>query len=173
VAPARRRDRARWDTIDSYGPDLDFFSREVPRRFSLWNPYDKGGYPLFCDPQIDRYYPFNWPFGDVGRGVRTSWWLVQIKVLAHHLVGRAACICSCVRAVRATARDDRRARARRVDAAARAQGVDHLVAARLGAARVGGDRCGDRAAVVAARRRGRGGDDVAGDRRVTAGCGTR
>ncbi len=80
-----------WDTIDSYGPDLDFFSREVREgRFSLWNPYDKGGYPLFCDPQIDRYYPFNWPFAAWGALAGTSWWLIQIKVLAHHVVA-ASC----------------------------------------------------------------------------------
>jgi hypothetical protein len=76
-----------WDTIDSYGPDLDFFSREVREgRFSLWNPYDKGGYPLFCDPQIDRYYPLNWPFAAWGAMFGTGFWLVQIKVLAHHVV---------------------------------------------------------------------------------------
>jgi hypothetical protein len=81
-----------WDTIDSYGPDLDFFSRELREgRFSLWNPYDKGGYPLFCDPQIDRYYPFNWPFATWGAAFGTSWWLVQVKVLAHH-VAAASCM---------------------------------------------------------------------------------
>lgn len=81
-----------WDTIDSYGPDLDFFSREVREgRFSLWNPYDKGGYPLFCDPQIDRYYPLNWPFATWGALFGTGWWLVQIKVLAHHVVA-ASCM---------------------------------------------------------------------------------
>ena len=36
-----------WDVIDTHGPDLDFFSREIREdRFSLWNPYDKGGYPV-------------------------------------------------------------------------------------------------------------------------------
>lgn len=76
-----------WDTIDTHGPDLDFFARELREgRFSLWNPYDKGGYPLFSDPVFDRYYPFNWPFGVVGAVFGTSWWLVQIKVLAHHVL---------------------------------------------------------------------------------------
>ena len=56
-----------WDTIDTHGPDLDFFSTEIREgRFSLWNPYDKGGYPVFCDPVFDRYYPFNWPFAWFG-----------------------------------------------------------------------------------------------------------
>src|SRR5512143_1967409 len=76
-----------WDTIDTHGPDLDFFSTEIREgRFSLWNPYDKGGYPVFCDPVFDRYYPFNWPFGILGAVFGTSWWLVQIKVLAHHVM---------------------------------------------------------------------------------------
>jgi hypothetical protein len=80
-----------WDTIDTHGPDLDFFSREIREgRFSLWNPYDKGGYPIFCDPVFDRYYPLNWPFGLWGALFGTSWWLVQIKVLAHHVLAGVA-----------------------------------------------------------------------------------
>ncbi len=79
-----------WDTIDTHGPDLDFFAREIAEgRFSLWNPYDKGGYPIVCDPVFDRYYPFNWPFGIWGAVVGTSWWLVQIKVMAHHVMAAA------------------------------------------------------------------------------------
>lgn len=79
-----------WDTIDTHGPDLDFFARELAEgRFSLWNPYDKGGYPIFCDPVFDRYYPFNWPFAAWGAVFGTSWWLVQIKVLAHHVAAAA------------------------------------------------------------------------------------
>jgi hypothetical protein len=77
-----------WDTIDTHGPDLDFFASELREgRFSLWNPYDKGGYPVFCDPVFDRYYPFNWPFAGWGALFGTSWWLVQIKVIAHHIAG--------------------------------------------------------------------------------------
>ena len=76
-----------WDTIDTHGPDLDFFASDLAHhRFSLWNPYDKGGYPVFCDPVFDRYYPLNWPFAAWGAAFGTSWWLVQIKVLAHHVI---------------------------------------------------------------------------------------
>lgn len=76
-----------WDTIDTHGPDLDFFARDLREgRFSLWNPYDKGGYPVFCDPVFDRYYPLNWPFAAWGAAFGTSWWLVQLKVLAHHVI---------------------------------------------------------------------------------------
>ena len=77
-----------WDTIDTHGPDLDFFARDLREgRFSLWNPYDKGGYPVFCDPVFDRYYPLNWPFAGWGALAGTGWWLVQLKVLAHHVLG--------------------------------------------------------------------------------------
>ena len=76
-----------WDTIDTHGPDLDFFARDLREgRFSLWNPYDKGGYPVFCDPVFDRYYPLNWPFAAWGAVAGTGWWLVQLKVLAHHVL---------------------------------------------------------------------------------------
>ena len=79
-----------WDTIDTHGPDLDFFASELREaRFSLWNPYDKGGYPLFCDPVFDRYYPFNWPFGLFGAAFGSEWWLVQAKVLGHHVMAGA------------------------------------------------------------------------------------
>jgi hypothetical protein len=75
-----------WDTIDIHGSDLEFFARELREgRFSRWNPYDNGGYPIFCDVVFDRYYPFNWPFALWGALFGKSWWLVQIKVLAHHV----------------------------------------------------------------------------------------
>ncbi|MEO8553121.1 MAG: hypothetical protein ABI678_24275, partial [Kofleriaceae bacterium] len=77
-----------WDTIDTHGPDLDFLARDLREgRFSLWNPYDKGGYPVFCDPVFDRYYPLNWPFAAWGALAGTGWWLVQLKIFAHHVLG--------------------------------------------------------------------------------------
>src|SRR5689334_1240896 len=52
-----------WDTIDTYGPNLDYLTSDFAHgRLSLWNPYDKGGYPVFCDPELARYYPLAWPF---------------------------------------------------------------------------------------------------------------
>src|SRR5262249_58581240 len=76
-----------WDAIDSYGPDLQYQSDDLASgHYSLWNPYDKGGYPLVGDPQYDRYYPFSWPFVAWGALFGSSWWLIQIKILAHHIV---------------------------------------------------------------------------------------
>ena len=76
-----------WDVIDTHGPDLDFLSRELREgRFSLWNPYDKGGYAVYADPVVARYYPFSWPFIAWGAACGASWWLIQIEFLAHHVV---------------------------------------------------------------------------------------
>ncbi|HEU4726685.1 MAG TPA: hypothetical protein VFT22_02315 [Kofleriaceae bacterium] len=81
-----------WDVIDTHGPDLDFMTRELRAgRFSLWNPYDKGGYAVYADPVVDRYYPFAWPFTAWGAAFGASWWLIQIEVLAHH-VAMATCM---------------------------------------------------------------------------------
>ena len=45
-----------WDTIDSYGPDLDFLSRDLAHgHWSWWNPYDHGGYSLFADVGFPRW----------------------------------------------------------------------------------------------------------------------
>jgi len=81
-----------WDVIDTHGPDLEFMARELREgRFSLWNPWDKGGYAVYADPVVDRYYPFAWPFVVWGAVSGGSWWLIQLEVLAHH-VAAAACM---------------------------------------------------------------------------------
>lgn len=75
-----------WDVIDTHAPDLDFMARELREgRFSLWNPWDKGGYAVYADPVVCRYYPFAWPFIGWGAAFGTSWWLIQIELLAHHV----------------------------------------------------------------------------------------
>ena len=81
-----------WDMIDTHGPDLDFLARELREgRFSRWNPYDKGGYAVYADPVVCRYYPFAWPFIGWGAAFGVSWWLIQIEVVAHH-VAMAVCM---------------------------------------------------------------------------------
>jgi hypothetical protein len=81
-----------WDVIDTHGPDLELMARELRLgRFSLWNPYDKGGYAVYADPVVCRYYPFAWPFTAWGAAFGVSWWLIQLEVLAHH-VAMAACM---------------------------------------------------------------------------------
>jgi hypothetical protein len=75
-----------WDVVDTYGPNLESMARELASgSWSLWNPYDKGGYPTFCDPQVDRFYPLTWPFVGLGAALGSPWWLIHFKVLAHRL----------------------------------------------------------------------------------------
>ncbi|HET7499522.1 MAG TPA: hypothetical protein VFK02_00910 [Kofleriaceae bacterium] len=81
-----------WDVVDTHGPDLDYMARELRAgRFALWNPYDKGGYAVYADPVVERYYPFAWPFTAWGAAFGASWWLIQIEFLAHH-VAMATCM---------------------------------------------------------------------------------
>ncbi len=81
-----------WDVIDTHAPDLEFMARELREgRFSLWNPWDKGGYAMYADPVVCRYYPFAWPFMAVGALIGPSWWLMQAEVLGHH-IALAACM---------------------------------------------------------------------------------
>lgn len=81
-----------WDVTDSHAPDLDYMARELREgRFSLWSPWDKGGYAVYADPVVCRYYPFAWPFIAWGAVFGSSWWLIQLDVLGHH-VAMAACM---------------------------------------------------------------------------------
>lgn len=81
-----------WDVVDTHGPDLEFMARELREgRFSLWNPWDKGGYPVYADPIVCRYYPFAWPFVAWGATFGVSWWLIQLEVLGHH-IAMAVCM---------------------------------------------------------------------------------
>jgi hypothetical protein len=81
-----------WDVVDTHGPDLEFMARELREgRFSLWNPWDKGGYAVYADPIVCRYYPFAWPFVAWGAAFGVSWWLIQLEVLGHH-IAMAVCM---------------------------------------------------------------------------------
>ena len=50
-----------WDVPEQYWPDLVYLCEsmhdgEVP----YWNPYDRGGYPYYADPQAGTYHPLGW-----------------------------------------------------------------------------------------------------------------
>jgi hypothetical protein len=79
-----------WDVIDSVGPDLEFLARDLSEgRFSLWSPYDHGGYSLAADVNIPRYYPVHWGFELWGAVFGSSWWIAQVEYLAHHVIAAA------------------------------------------------------------------------------------
>jgi hypothetical protein len=50
-----------WDVPEQYWPDLVYLCRSLHRgALPLWNPFDRGGYPYYADPQAGTYHPLNW-----------------------------------------------------------------------------------------------------------------
>ena len=79
-----------WDVIDTHGPDLDFLTRALRAgELPAWNPWDKGGYAVYADPVVCRYYPVAWLFAAAQAALGPSWWWIQLEVLAHHVLAGA------------------------------------------------------------------------------------
>ena len=77
-----------WDCLETYWPDLSYTARSLRHgTWPLWNPYDRGGYPFYADPQPGLYYPVNWLFvvpGAILGGMPA--WTIQVKALLHHVL---------------------------------------------------------------------------------------
>ena len=51
----------RYDARFEYWGDLIFqYQSLADGGIALWNPHDRGGFPLHGDPQPGLLYPFNW-----------------------------------------------------------------------------------------------------------------
>ena len=49
-----------WDVPEQYWPDLVALCRSMHSfDLPLWNPWDRGGYPMYADPQAGLYHPLN------------------------------------------------------------------------------------------------------------------
>lgn len=49
-----------WDVSEQYWPDLVYLCGALHEgELPLWNPYDRGGYPYYADPQAAPYHPLN------------------------------------------------------------------------------------------------------------------
>lgn len=49
-----------WDVSEQYWPDLVYLCGALhDGELPLWNPYDRGGYPFYADPQAAPYHPLN------------------------------------------------------------------------------------------------------------------
>ncbi len=56
-----------WDVPEQYWGDLVFLCRSLHHaELPYWNPYDRGGYPYFADPQASAYHPLAWGMCLVG-----------------------------------------------------------------------------------------------------------
>lgn len=50
-----------WDVPEQYWPDLVYLCESAHEgELPLWNPYDRGGYPYYADPQSAAYHPTSW-----------------------------------------------------------------------------------------------------------------
>jgi hypothetical protein len=50
-----------WDVPEQYWGDLVFLCRSLHHaELPYWNPYDRGGYPYYADPQSAAYHPLAW-----------------------------------------------------------------------------------------------------------------
>jgi hypothetical protein len=50
-----------WDVPEQYWPDQVYLCRSLHEgRLPSWNPYDRGGYPYFADPQAATWHPYSW-----------------------------------------------------------------------------------------------------------------
>lgn len=56
-----------WDVPEQYWPDLVYLCRSLDAgELPLWNPYDRGGYPYYADPQAAMYHPVSWAICALG-----------------------------------------------------------------------------------------------------------
>ncbi len=50
-----------WDVPEQYWPDLVYLCGSLHEgELPSWNPYDRGGYPYYADPQSAQYHPTSW-----------------------------------------------------------------------------------------------------------------
>lgn len=81
----------RFDPRYEYWGDLVFQARTLMDGVvGMWNPYDRGGLPLYGDPQPGFLYPPNWPiwiWGLLADGVPHV--AITVKILAHWVFGAA------------------------------------------------------------------------------------
>lgn len=79
----------RWDPIHQYWGDLIFQVETLGRgQLALWNPYDRGGAPVYGDPQPGLLYPPTWilvAIGFLAGGVEHT--LMEAKVIGHWIFG--------------------------------------------------------------------------------------
>lgn len=57
-----------WDVPEQYWPDLVYLCGALHREHSVpyWNPYDRGGYPFYADPQAATFHPLTWAICAIG-----------------------------------------------------------------------------------------------------------
>ena len=79
----------KYDPPHEYWGDLIFQQDSLSGgQLALWNPYDRGGFPVYGDPQPGMFYPPNWPlliWGSVGDSLPFG--IASFKIVLHWIFG--------------------------------------------------------------------------------------
>lgn len=77
-----------WDVAEQYWPDLVYLCDSLHHgELPTWNPYDRGGYPYYADPQSGAYHPLNWAICAVAGSSPGLWWATARVVFGFALAG--------------------------------------------------------------------------------------
>ena len=77
-----------WDVPEQYWPDLVYLCDALhDGELPYWNPYDRGGYPYYADPQASTYHPINWAICAVAGPSPSLGWATARTVSAFFLCG--------------------------------------------------------------------------------------
>ncbi len=79
----------KYDPPNEYWGDLVFQQETLSDgQLALWNPYDRGGFPVYGDPQPGMFYPPNWPlliWGSLSDSLPFG--IASFKILLHWIFG--------------------------------------------------------------------------------------
>lgn len=75
----------KYDPQHAYWGDLELQTKSMADGgIALWDPYDRGGYPVYGDPQPGILYPPNWPLVAIGALQGSiDYRLVESKIIFH------------------------------------------------------------------------------------------
>lgn len=79
----------KYDPPNEYWGDLIFQQETLSRgQVAAWNPHDRGGFPVYGDPQPGLLYPPNWPlllWGSLGDAL--DFGIASFKIVLHWIFG--------------------------------------------------------------------------------------
>lgn len=77
-----------WDVPEQYWPDLVYLCDSLWRgELPYWNPYDRGGYPYYADPQAAPYHPTSWAICGLAGPSPSMGWATARVVFGFALAG--------------------------------------------------------------------------------------
>ncbi|HJL20489.1 MAG TPA: hypothetical protein RMH99_32780 [Sandaracinaceae bacterium LLY-WYZ-13_1] len=77
-----------WDVPEQYWPDLVYLCESLHGgELPYWNPFDRGGYPYYADPQAGLYHPLNWAICGVAGPSPAVGWATSRTVASFALAG--------------------------------------------------------------------------------------